>query len=100
MSQQQTPQLNAVIVTDDKQLAESDLVDHVACDCFECITQGLLANAKDATALAVTRAAKKKQGPIKWADQEEVRTKVQRKLHKQDPILQDIITEHIQEVYH
>ena len=91
-SSQQTTQLNAVIVTNDQYLADSDLVDHVACDYSECITQGIADADEDASAMVVTRAAKMKQGPIKWADQEEVRTKVQRRLDKQDPMVQEIIT--------
>lgn len=99
MPSQQTTQLNAVIVTEPQYLADSDLVDHVACDCSECVAQGIAGDDKDASAMVVTRAAKKKQGPIKWADQEEVRTKVQRRLDKRDSIVPDGNNEYIQDTY-
>ena len=93
----QTPQLNAVMVTEDNIVPSADLVNHVKCDCSECLIQGSTEDVQDILALAVTRAAKAKQGPIHWEDQQKVRTKVQKRLDKQNPLLQDIVSEQIEE---
>ena len=60
LPQNQTPQLNAVIVTADQISPSSDLVEHVVCDCSNCLSHVLEAEYQDANALAVTRANKLK----------------------------------------